>query len=70
MIAVPPSLYDDMQDSAYNRDPKGTYDVPEEYIQEWTAVYYALIEEVDIYIDDMFCTFLRLQMPIPKTTTK
>lgn len=50
-LYVPESLNDDMTNSAYGRI---TTQIPEygeaESIQEWTSLYYALIEEIDEYV--------------------
>lgn len=49
-LLIPPSLTDNMDDSAY----KGKNVLPgkanERMVQEWSATYYALIEEVDDYV--------------------
>ena len=50
-LFVPPSIHDSMESSPYVHDPGESpkYTVPE-YIQEWTALYYALVEEIDEHI--------------------
>ena len=48
-ILVPPSFEDNCTNSAYK--PQGRMkDHTAKDIQEWTAVYYSLVEEVDIWV--------------------
>jgi hypothetical protein len=53
-LFVPPSLNDDLENSAYTTitEQLPRYGDPTN-IQEWTALYYALIEEVDDYVGQL-----------------
>jgi arylsulfatase A-like enzyme len=56
-LLLPMTLYDDMDNSAYQRKVSDFLrDVNPFRVQEWTALYYALIEEVDGYVGQLLET--------------
>lgn len=53
-IWIPKNLDDDMKNSAYHRLKTLRTDHTAQDVQEWTCVYYAMVEEVDYYLGRLF----------------